>query len=29
MALNGGQGNAEMLAASSFDELDSSVEGGQ
>lgn len=29
MALNSGQGNAEMLAASSFDELDSSVEGGQ
>ena len=29
MALNSGQGNAEMLASSSFDELDSSVEGGQ
>lgn len=29
VVLNSGQGNAEMLASSSFDELDSSVEGGQ
>lgn len=29
VVLNSGQGNAEMLAASSFNELDSSVEGGQ
>ncbi len=29
MALNSGQGSAELLASSSFDELDSSVEGGQ